>query len=79
VLERIMDRWRALEVGALSFGTLGLVLVASLTWNFPLSSPWIHTATWVSLGLLLGSLTLFTMKLTQVVGTQPTAERAGIQ
>ena len=77
VLERIMNRWRAMQVWTLSFGTLGLVLVASLTWNLPLSSPWVHTAAWVSLGLLLSSLTLFTMKLTQVAGTQPTAERAG--
>jgi len=77
VLEGIMNRWRALQVGTLSFGTLGLVLVASLTWNLPLSSPWIHTAAWVSLGLLLSSLTLFTMKITQIVGMQPTAERAG--
>ncbi|MBI4003341.1 MAG: hypothetical protein HY348_16375, partial [Nitrospira defluvii] len=75
-LERIMNRWRALQVSTLSFGTLGLVLVASMTWNLPLSSPWVHTGAWVSLGLLLSSLTLFTMKLTQVVGTDPTDERA---
>jgi hypothetical protein len=77
VLEGIMNRWRALQVGTLSFGTLGLVLVASLTWNLPLSSPWIHAAAWVSLGLLLSSLTLFTMKITQVMSMQPTVDRAG--
>lgn len=75
-LEHIMNRWRALQVSTLSFGTLGLVLVASLTWNLPLSSPWVHTAVWVSFGLLLSSLTLFTMKIAQVVGTHPTGERA---
>ena len=75
-LEHIMNRWRAIQVSCLSFGALGLVLVASLTWNFPLSSSWVHTAVWTSLGLLLSSLTLFTMKIAQVVGTLPTGERA---
>ena len=71
-LERIMNRWRALQLSTLNFGTVGLVLVASLTWNLPLSSPWTHTAAWVSVGLLLSVLTLFTMKITQVVGSSPT-------
>lgn len=77
VLERIMNRGRALQVSTLNFGTLGLVLIASLTWNFPLSSPWIQTAAWVSFGLLLSNLTWFTMKIAQVVSTPPTPERAG--
>lgn len=71
-LERIMNRWRALQLSTLNFGTIGLVLVASLTWNLPLSSPWTHTAAWVSVSLLLSVLTLFTMKITQVVGSSPT-------
>jgi hypothetical protein len=74
-LDRIMNRWRALQVSTLSFGTLGLVLVAAITWNLPLSSPWVHTATWVSLGLLLSHLTLMTMKITNVLGTHPAGER----
>ncbi len=76
-LERLMNRWRAWQVWTLSFGTLGLLLVASLTWNLPLSSPWIHTASWGSAGLLLSSLTLFTMKISQVMSMQPSTERAG--
>jgi hypothetical protein len=76
-LEHVMNRWRALQGGTLSFGTLGLVLVASLTWNLPLTSLWTHTAAWVSVGLLLSNLTLFTMKITQVVGRQPAAEPTG--
>ena len=75
-LEHIMDRWRAIQVSCLSFGTLGLVLVPSLTWNFPLTSSWVHTAVWTSVGLLLSSLTLLTMKIAQAVGTHPTGERA---
>jgi len=75
-LDRIMNRWRALQVSTLSFGTLGLVLVALMTWNLPLSSPWVYNATWVSFGLLLSHLTLMTMKITLVLGTHPAGERA---
>jgi hypothetical protein len=75
-LDGIMNRWRALQLSTLSFGTLGLVLVAVMTWTFPLSSPWIHTATWVSFGLLLSHLTLMTMKIAYVLGTHPAGERA---
>lgn len=75
-LERIMNRWRAAQVAAVSFGCLGLVLVASLTWNLPLSSPWIQTGTWVSLGLLLLHLTMVTVKIAQATGAQPSHEGA---
>ncbi len=75
-LEHMVNRWRALQVSTLSFGTLGLVLVASLTWNLPLSSPWVHGTVWLCFGLLLSSLTLFTTKIAQVAGTDPTGERA---
>ena len=75
-LEHIMNRGRALQVSTLSFGTLGLVLVASLTWNLPLSSPLIQTGTWINLGLLLIHLTMVTVKITQAVGTHSTGERA---
>lgn len=74
-LDRIMNRRRALQISTLSFGTLGLVLVASMTWNFPLSSPWILGGVWISLGLLLSSLTGITVKIAQVTGTEPSGER----
>lgn len=75
-LERIMNRWRAVQVATVSFGSLGLVLVASLTWNLPLSSPWIQAATWISLGLLLLHLTLVTVKIAQATAAQPPHEGA---
>ena len=68
----------ALQVGTLSFGTAGLVIVASLTWTFPLSSPWVHGAAWMSLSFLLCSLIVFTVKIAQVTGRQPTDERTAI-
>ncbi len=73
-LECIMNRWRVVQVSTVSFGTLGMVLVASLTWNLSLSSPWIHRGTWISLGLLLTHLTLVTVKITQAVSAQSTNE-----
>ncbi|NUQ62797.1 MAG: hypothetical protein HUU20_09925 [Pirellulales bacterium] len=66
--------WRAAQVATVSFGSLGLVLVASLTWNLPLSSDWIHAGTWISLGLLLLHLTMVTVKIAQATGTRPVHE-----
>ncbi len=76
VVEQVMNRWRAVQVATVSFGTLGLVLVASLTWNLPLSSPWIQASTWGSLGLLLLHLTMVTVTITQALNTEPGHERA---
>lgn len=70
-LTMIFDRWRAVQLGGLSLGTMGLGVVASLTWSLPLTSSYIQAATWVCFGLLLGSLTLFCVKLTAVLNTQP--------
>jgi hypothetical protein len=70
-LAAIMDRWRAVQLTGLSLGTMGFGVLASMTWNFPLSSLSIQIATWVTVGLLLGSLTIFTAKLAWVLGVSP--------
>jgi len=70
-LAAIMDRWRAVQLAGLSLGTMGFGVLASMTWNFPLSSFSIQIATWVTVGLLLGSLTIFTAKLAWVLGVSP--------
>jgi len=70
-LAAIMDRWRAVQLTGLSLGTMGLGVLAAMTWNFPLSSLSIQIATWVTVGLLLGSLTLFTAKLAWALGVRP--------
>lgn len=70
-LAAIMDRWRAVQLTGLSFGTMGFGVLASMTWNFPLSSLSIQIATWVTVGLLLGSLTIFTAKLAWALGVRP--------
>ena len=70
-LAAIMDRWRAVQLIGLSFGTMGFGVLAAMTWNFPLSSLSIQIATWVTVGLLLGGLTIFTAKLAWALGVRP--------
>lgn len=70
-LAAIMDRWRAVQLVGLSLGTMGFGLLAAMTWNFPLSALSIQIASWVTVGLLLGSLTIFTAKLAWAFGVPP--------
>jgi len=70
-LTMIMDRWRAIQIGGLSLGTMGLGLLASLTWNVPLNSLPTHAATWLCFGLLFGSLFLFSVKLATALTHHP--------
>jgi hypothetical protein len=70
-LAAIMDRWRPVQLGGLSLGTMGFGLLATLTWSFPLNSLSIQIATWVTVCLLLGGLTIFTAKLAWVLGVSP--------
>ena len=70
-LAAIMNRGRAVQLTGLSLGTMGFGALAAMTWNFPLSSLSIQIATWVTVGLLLGSLTLFTAKLAWALGVRP--------
>ena len=70
-LAAIMDQYRAVQLTGLSLGTMGFGVLASMTWNFPLSSLSLQIATWVTVGLLLGSLTLFTAKLAWALGVRP--------
>src|SRR5207249_213591 len=62
-LTGIVEQWRPVQVGALSLGTVGLVLVATLVWQFNLTSLPVHVATWASIGLLVLSLTLLPGKI----------------
>ena len=66
-----MNRWRALQVGTLSMGTLGLGLVASLVWQYPLSHQFVAIATYSTLGLLFASLLLFAIKVGNLWGYDP--------
>ncbi|MGH7215646.1 MAG: hypothetical protein ACREIG_00255 [Nitrospiraceae bacterium] len=70
-LAAIMDRWRAVQLTGLSLGTMGFGILVTMAWNFPLSSLYIQIAAWVTVGLLLGSLTIVTAKLAWVLGVSP--------
>jgi hypothetical protein len=70
-LTTIIDRWRTIQVGGLSLGTMGLGILASLTWNVPLGSMYIRVMTWACFGLLLSSLILFSVKLVLLLSLQP--------
>jgi hypothetical protein len=70
-LAAIMNRWRTVQLTGLSLGTMGFGVLAAMTWNFPLSSLPIQIATWVTVGLLIGSLTIFTAKLAWALGIPP--------
>jgi hypothetical protein len=50
---------------------MGLGILATLTWNVPLSSTSIQSAMWACLILLLTSFVLFSIKLSAIVAKQP--------
>jgi hypothetical protein len=76
-LNTIMNRWSTLQIAALSLGTMGLGLLAALAWNVPLTSIYIHLATWTSLILLMTGLVLFSVKLTSIITKKPDQLRTG--
>lgn len=54
-LHGLTERWRAIQVAAISLGTMGLSLDAALVWQFSLSSPAVQIVSWSSaLSLLVG-------------------------
>jgi len=73
-LTGIMNRWRIVQVASLSMGTIGLGLVASLTWTAPLGSVAVQAAVWLTFILFLISLTLFSVKLAWAFGSPPTKD-----
>ncbi len=76
-LNAIMNRWGTVQIASLSLGTMGLGLLAALTWNVPLTSIYIRVATWTSLGLLMTGSVLFSVKLTSMIAKKPETLRTG--
>jgi hypothetical protein len=70
-LTSMMNRWGSAQIATLSLGTMGLGILATLTWNVPLSSISIQSAMWACLILLLTSFALFSIKLSAIVAKQP--------
>jgi hypothetical protein len=77
-LDRIMNRWRTVQLAGLSLGTIALSVLASLTWSVPLGSPYVQTSVWIAAGLLLASLTLFAAKLAWAVGLRPSSASSSV-
>lgn len=74
-LTTMMNRWRTIQIASINLGTMGLGLLAALTWNVPLTSLYIRVASWTSLGLLMTGLVLFSVKLTSIIAQQPDSLR----
>jgi hypothetical protein len=70
-LTRITERWRVLQVGSLSLGTVALTCVAALVWQFNLSSPAVLAAAWATAALLLLGLTIFGAKVVALLFNRP--------
>lgn len=70
-LDAIMNRWGTVQLGSMSLGTMGLSVLAALTWNVSLGSLYVQSTVWVAAGLLLVSLALFAAKLAWAVGFRP--------
>jgi hypothetical protein len=68
----VMNKWRAVQLFTLGCGTLGLAVLASLTWAMPLGSSMTQVVAWAAVGLLAVGLALFCAKVAQLF-----AHRAG--
>lgn len=73
----MMNKWRTIQFLALCCGTLGLSVLASLTWTMPLGSSTIHAVAWTSVGLLVAGLALFCAKVAQLFTSRPDSDRIG--
>ena len=62
-LTSIVERWRILQVGALTLGTTGLAVVAALVWNYNLHSTVVQVASWMTAGLLFAGIGIFGAKM----------------
>jgi hypothetical protein len=73
-LHAIVEQWRSLQIGAFSLGTIGLLLVAGLVWQFSLNSTPVRVATWASGLLLTAGLLTVAVKIGRLLLTQPSSD-----
>jgi hypothetical protein len=76
-LTAMMNRWRTVQIATLNLGTMGLGIVAALSWNVPLTSPYIRVASWTSLSCLMTGLVIFSVKLAAIIAKKPDQLRTG--
>lgn len=70
-LTGMIERWRTVQVGAWSLGTVGLALVAALVWQFNLNTLPVQITTWISAGLLFLGLAIFSGKVALLLLSRP--------
>ena len=76
-LTTMMNRWSTVQIATLNLGTMGLGILAALSWNVPLTSIYVRVASWTSLSLLMTGLVLFSVKLTSIIAKKPDQLRTG--
>jgi len=76
-LTTMMNRWRTVQIATLNLGTMGLGILAALTWNVPLTSTYIRVTSWTSFSFLMTGLVLFSVKLTAIIAKKPDQLRTG--
>ncbi|MBM4123521.1 MAG: cbb3-type cytochrome c oxidase subunit I [Nitrospira sp.] len=72
-LAALAERWRPLQVGALSLGAIGLAFVATLVWQFSLNETPVQIAAWTSAALLGLGLAIVGLKVIRLFLHQPAA------
>lgn len=70
-LTAIIGRWSPIQLWMLSVGTMSMVLVAALVWQYPLNAWPVKAAAWAGAVMLFTGLGLFTVKLVQVLIEDP--------
>jgi hypothetical protein len=70
-LTAIIGRWSKPQLWTLSIGTMSMVVVAALVWQYPLNSAPVKAAAVAGSALLLAGLAVFAVKIVQLVIEDP--------
>jgi len=70
-LTTIVERWRVVQVTALTLGTIGLALIAALVWQYSLGSAVVQIASWTTAALLFTGIGLFGAKVGLLLVQRP--------
>lgn len=70
-LTTIVERWRVVQVTALTLGTISLALIAALVWQYSLGSAVVQIASWTTAALLFTGIGLFGAKVGLLLVQRP--------
>lgn len=74
-LTAIVERWRSIQVGSLTLGTIGLALVATLVWRYNLHSAAVQAASWTTAGSLFIGIGILCAKVGLLLLHRPFGEQ----